>query len=91
MEAVQRLSVREVTQRMVWMDAEQIGPAWDRYRHADLKATILNASGVKADGRPFTAADFLTDPWAPPPKPVNQDLQRRLIAAELEAMEDSFG
>ncbi len=85
------MSNRDATEMLLWLDAEQIGPAWDRFRHADLKAALLNSAGTRADGRPFTVGDFFTDPWADPPKPANAELQKRLIAAELEAMADAFG
>lgn len=77
-------------QRLIWMDQEQIGPAWDRFRHAELLAAMLNGQCRRADGRPFVVADFLTDPWAEP-KTVTAEDQKRQIAMELEAMADAFG
>jgi hypothetical protein len=39
---MQRMDAQELTQWVVWMSAEQIGPDWDRLRHVQL-------SGVKFD------------------------------------------
>lgn len=61
------LSAQEFSQWIEWMQAEQIGPDWDARRHAELLAAAHNGAMLKADKKPFSAADFMrSDPWAPP-------------------------
>lgn len=85
--AIERgMSAREFGHWQVWLDAERIGPAWDRVRHAELMAAIHNGACTKRGGGTFDTRDFLPDdPWV---FPVEQDAAT--IARELKRMEGSF-
>jgi hypothetical protein len=95
-ELQQRMNGKELAQWTAWMDAEQIGPEWDRFRHAQMLAAVQNGGRYEhAEKRAFIAKDFMTpDPWTEPeePKPTDKTaaLRKRLLAAELSAMEDAF-
>lgn len=44
---------------------EELHPASQRARHAQLLASALNGPAKRRDGRPWRGADFLpADPWA---------------------------
>lgn len=62
------MSAQEFTRWMVWLDAERIGPEFDRLRHAQSLAAALNAGRfARRDGGAFVPADFTpADPWALP-------------------------
>lgn len=53
------MSAREFIQWCAWMDEEQVGPAWDRIRHAQALAAIYNGPHEREGGGMFTAGDFL--------------------------------
>lgn len=53
------MSAREFSHWCAWMDAEQVGPVWDRIRHAQAMAAIYNGPHEREGGGLFTAADFL--------------------------------
>ena len=65
------LSAQEFTRWVLWMRHEQVGPAWDRVRHAEILAATGNAGRYQhRDGRPWDLRDHLpADPWAPPAPP----------------------
>lgn len=85
------MSALELSEWVAWLDAEQVGPWWDRLRHAELMAAVANGSLTKRSGL-FSAADFLpADPWLPPPKPLTAEQTRARLQAELAGMEDLFG
>ena len=75
------------------MDTEQIGPEWDRLRHAQLMAAASNGGNyVHEHNRPFRAADFLFDPWElVKVKPPTADETKAKLEAEIAALEDLFG
>lgn len=83
-----RLSAREFSQWLLWMDAEQVGPAWDTLRHAQLLAALHNGPMSKRDKSAFKASEFVpANPWAPPgeappPPDPTDDFFRLLDAAE---------
>lgn len=59
---IERWSAREFNERLAWMDAEQIGPFWERARHAQLLAAIANGACERTGGGMFSAKDFLPEP-----------------------------
>lgn len=86
------LSAREFARWALWMHAEQVGPHWDRLRHAELMAAAHNGTNVKhRDARPFSALDFFTaDPWSPPPAPMTMTAEqvRQMHDAHLATEQD---
>lgn len=84
---VQGLSAREFTQWLLWMDNEQVGPQWQRLRHAELMAATGNAGRTQhVDSRPWEPRDFLrADPWAPPPAPA-----AAITPAQRKAQHDAW-
>lgn len=84
-ELVATLSAQEFVRWSLWLHAEQVGPHWDRLRHAELMAAVHNGTNVKhRESRPFSALDFfLADPWAPPPAPV------AMTAAQVRQMHEA--
>lgn len=89
--AIERgMSAQEFARWQVWMHAEQVGPAYDRLRHAELMAAVHNGACSKVGGGAFGAADFMApDPWQPsetsdePAAPAD----KARIRAELKRME----
>lgn len=63
-----RMSALELERWIAWLDAEQIGPGWDRLRHAQLLEAMHNSGRIgKKGGGLFKTLDFMpADPWAPP-------------------------
>lgn len=66
--AIERgMTAAEFNAWVLWMDAERIGPKWDRIRHAQLQAAIYQGASTREGGGNFEAADFLPpDPFEAP-------------------------
>jgi hypothetical protein len=63
-----RMSAEEFGEWKAFYAAEDLYPAAQRLRHAQLVAAIHNGELRRQDKRLWSASDFmLTDPWAPPP------------------------
>lgn len=80
----QGMSAREFTHWLHWMDAERVGPVFDRVRHAELLAATYNGASTRRGGdkSPWTAADFLPpDGWADAPEPARADDAQATYAA----------
>lgn len=93
-EIERRFSALEFNERVAWMEMEQVGPRWERRRHAELLAAIANGACERRGGGMFTAADFIRDPWAPPAepkKPATKEEERAALEAQIKAMEGAFG
>lgn len=79
----QTMSAREFSDWMAWMATEQVGPFWQRLRHAEVMAAVHNGACEKRGGGVFTWQDFMP---AEPAEPMTPERMR----AELAAMEDAF-
>jgi len=82
-----RINALELARWDAWLDAEQIGPAWDRYRHAQLLEAVHNSARVaKKGGGMFKVTEFMSpDPWAPPAPPPKPPTLAELRAAAKRA------
>lgn len=72
-----------------WMDEQQVGPAWDQLRHAQLMAAIYTGPSRRQGGGSFKAADFMprpaeaVEPQAPrTPEEIAADLARGFAALD---------
>lgn len=66
---------------------EQLHPAADRARHAQLLAAVHNGAMVRSDKRHWHSADFMDkDPWVEPVEPQQPSLQQQIdfINAKLD-------
>lgn len=64
------MSAQEFGEWRATFTAEDLHPAADRLRHAQLIAAIHNGEWKRQDKRPWAASDFmLADPWAEPEVP----------------------
>jgi hypothetical protein len=59
------MSAQEFGEWKAMFTAEELHPAADRLRHAQLIAAVHTGEIHRKDKRPWTAADFMdSDPWA---------------------------
>lgn len=88
------MSARDFARWQLWTHAEAIGPEFDRMRHAQERADVLNSGQWgKPDKKPYEPADFpawLADPWAPPPLPMPEPTYAE-IAARAASMSQGDG
>lgn len=88
------MNAEEFAQWIVWMDAEQIGPQWDRFRHAQMLAAVQNGGRYEhTSKRPFYAADFMPDdPWCAKPSAAQLSREQRVkqVNLELAVLESAF-
>lgn len=88
------MSAQELMRWLAWMDAERVGPAWDRQRQAELLAAVYNGAAQRRGGGHWTPADFAgPDPWAEAvePAPLTPEQHVEQIRREIAAMEAAFG
>lgn len=62
---------------------EQQQPAAQRWRHAELLASLANGALTRKSGM-FRASEFVADPWAEPPAPAQPSAAT--IAAQIAAI-----
>lgn len=78
--AIERgMTAAEFNAWCLWMDAERVGPMWDRIRHAQLQAAIYQGASEREGGGNFTVQDFLPpDPFAEPAQEDPEAVAERL-------------
>lgn len=66
---------------------EQLHPAADRQRHAQLMAALHNGPMTRKNKQAFAAADFMpSDAWAPPAPPKPAAAAADAVAASVAAI-----
>lgn len=86
----QTMSAQEFMHWQAWLRAEQVGPEWDRLRHAEVMAAVHNGACERKGGGAFTAVDFLPkDAWHLPAA-ADPQAQAARLQRELQAMEEWF-
>ena len=78
------MSAQEFGEWQVMSRLEQLHPAVLRLRHAQLQAVALQGASKRANGKPWSAAEFMSaDPWAEPAAPA---ARRVNVAAQVRAL-----
>jgi hypothetical protein len=81
------MSALEFGQWITYFEREQLHPAADRQRHAQLMAATASGPMTRRDAAPWSTTHFLPpDPWAPaepdepPPPPTAAQLAAQIAA-----------
>jgi hypothetical protein len=78
------MSEEEFAEWRVMFRAEELHPAADRLRHAQLRASLSNGPMTRSSKKPYVATEFFADPWAPP-KAERPKLTASQIASQVAA------
>lgn len=80
------MSAQEFGEWITYFEREQLHPAAQRLRHAQLLAAVSNGAMTRRDGAHWAASHFLPpDPWAPPePEPEQPSPQQ--LAEQVAAL-----
>jgi hypothetical protein len=81
------MSAEEFAEWSVMFTAEELHPAADRMRHAQLLAAMQNGQLTRKSKKLWTAGDFMRDPWAP--APVKKTLSPAQVAAQVASFNAS--
>lgn len=82
------MSAQEFGQWITYFEREQLHPASDRLRHAQLLTAAHNGPMSRRDGAHWAASMFLPpDPWAPPAQAIEPEQPSpQQLAAQVAAL-----